>query len=207
MSWAQAKVAYPLTGLPVRVNAVRMVPGEKDLAPLRRVLKTVARAGARQVDLLECGHHEAGQCMAKRRRCHSCADPTYRFPSEVLVRGASDAPQTRTEVRVGPLEDSRVDSRIDEAAAAHHLEQGSRSARPDDPPDQEAAAPRPSADVLMTVEEVAELLRVGRNSIYHAIGRGELPGVRRIGRTIRILRSALLGWFAEEDRQPTRRRR
>jgi excisionase family DNA binding protein len=38
----------------------------------------------------------------------------------------------------------------------------------------------------------AELLRVNRNSLYEAIVRREIPGVVRIGKTIRIRKSALL---------------
>jgi excisionase family DNA binding protein len=49
------------------------------------------------------------------------------------------------------------------------------------------------ADVL-TVEQAAELLRVGRNQMYEAIGRGEVPHVR-IGRTIRLSRRALEEWL------------
>jgi excisionase family DNA binding protein len=40
------------------------------------------------------------------------------------------------------------------------------------------------------VREVAAILRVGRNQLYEAVARGELPAVR-IGRTIRIPATAL----------------
>lgn len=56
---------------------------------------------------------------------------------------------------------------------------------------------RPSApsdaDVL-TVSEAARLLRIGRNQLYDAIGRGEIPH-RRIGRSIRLSRAVLLRWL------------
>jgi excisionase family DNA binding protein len=39
---------------------------------------------------------------------------------------------------------------------------------------------------VMTVEEGAAFLRVGRNALYNAIGRGEVPHAR-IGKTIRCL--------------------
>jgi excisionase family DNA binding protein len=42
---------------------------------------------------------------------------------------------------------------------------------------------------VMTVEEGAAFLRVGRNQLYDAIGRGEVPH-RRIGRTIRLSKTA-----------------
>lgn len=47
----------------------------------------------------------------------------------------------------------------------------------------------PDDDVL-TVEEGAAYLRIGRNQLYEAIGRGEVPHMR-IGRSIRLLRSAI----------------
>lgn len=57
----------------------------------------------------------------------------------------------------------------------------------------------PSTDgglpAIVTVEEVAKLLRVNRKTVYEAIKRREVPGVRRIGGTIRISRDAVLGWL------------
>ena len=44
---------------------------------------------------------------------------------------------------------------------------------------------------MLTVKEVAAILRVGRNQLYTAVARGELRAVR-IGRTIRIPKTALL---------------
>ncbi len=49
---------------------------------------------------------------------------------------------------------------------------------------------------VLTVDEVALLLRVERKTVYEAIARGELPGVRRIGRLIRVSRAAVLEWLA-----------
>lgn len=51
-----------------------------------------------------------------------------------------------------------------------------------------------SGDVL-SVDEAAELLRVGRNALYEAIGRLEVPH-RRVGKAIRLSRVALLRWLA-----------
>ena len=45
-------------------------------------------------------------------------------------------------------------------------------------------------DDVLTVDEAAEFLRIGRNQLYDAIGRGEVPHLR-IGRTIRLSRRAL----------------
>jgi excisionase family DNA binding protein len=49
----------------------------------------------------------------------------------------------------------------------------------------------PEAEFL-SVDEAAALLRVDRKSLYSAVDRREVPGVVRIGRVIRIRRSALL---------------
>lgn len=49
---------------------------------------------------------------------------------------------------------------------------------------------------LLTVDELAVLLRVDRKTVYEAISRQEIPGVRRIGKkTIRISRAAVLDWI------------
>jgi excisionase family DNA binding protein len=44
---------------------------------------------------------------------------------------------------------------------------------------------------VLTAREAARVLRVGRNQLYQAVARGEVPAVR-IGRTIRIPKHALL---------------
>ncbi len=49
-------------------------------------------------------------------------------------------------------------------------------------------------DDILTAEEAAKFLKVGRNQLYEAAGRGELPH-RRIGRTYRFSRSALIAWL------------
>lgn len=52
-----------------------------------------------------------------------------------------------------------------------------------------------SEDVL-TVDEAAVLLRIGRNALYEAIARNEVP-YRRIGRRkIRLSRRGLLHWLS-----------
>ncbi len=54
----------------------------------------------------------------------------------------------------------------------------------DDEPSREDAS-----DDVMTVDEAARYLRIGRNQLYEAVGRGDLPHLR-IGRTIRLPRRA-----------------
>lgn len=62
----------------------------------------------------------------------------------------------------------------------------------DDPP-----ADPPSRPDVLTVDELAELLRLERKTVYACIARGEIPGVRRLGGAIRVHREAVLRWLAE----------
>jgi excisionase family DNA binding protein len=52
------------------------------------------------------------------------------------------------------------------------------------------------SDAVLDVEQVATLLRIGRNSVYEAVGRNEMPH-RRIGKQIRFSRAAILRWLGE----------
>lgn len=61
------------------------------------------------------------------------------------------------------------------------------------PADDPAPAGEANGDV-MTVDEAAVFLRIGRNALYDAIGRGDVPH-RRIGKTIRLSRAALVQWL------------
>ncbi len=53
---------------------------------------------------------------------------------------------------------------------------------------------RQTGDVL-TADEVAEILRVDRKTVYDAAGRGEIPH-RRLGKRLVFGRSALLDWLS-----------
>jgi excisionase family DNA binding protein len=55
----------------------------------------------------------------------------------------------------------------------------------------------------------AGLMRVDRKTAYAAIAEGEVPGVRRLGRCIRVSRDVLLQWLAagEGGRAQNQRRR
>jgi excisionase family DNA binding protein len=59
-------------------------------------------------------------------------------------------------------------------------------------------APAELHDVL-TVDEVAALLRLNRKTVYEAIARREMPA-RRIGTAYRLSRSAVLDWLRGQDR-------
>lgn len=49
-------------------------------------------------------------------------------------------------------------------------------------------------DDVLDVKGACSLLRMGKNAIYDACGRGEMPH-RRIGNRIRFSRTALLKWL------------
>jgi excisionase family DNA binding protein len=68
----------------------------------------------------------------------------------------------------------------------------------------EAAIALPS---ILTVEEVADLMRIDRKTAYAAIACGEVPGVRRIGRCIRVSRDVLLRWLEQGEAKPAVRGR
>jgi excisionase family DNA binding protein len=58
--------------------------------------------------------------------------------------------------------------------------------------------------LLLTVDEVAGLLRTSRKAIYAMVERGQLPGVTRIGRRVLVKRSDLLR-FLDHNCTPSRR--
>ncbi len=62
--------------------------------------------------------------------------------------------------------------------------------------------------LLLTVSETASLLRTSRKSVYAMIARGQLAGVRRLGRRVLIHREELLRSLAERRTpSPERTRR
>jgi excisionase family DNA binding protein len=60
---------------------------------------------------------------------------------------------------------------------------------------------------VLTVDELATLLRVNRKTVYAALSRGEIPGAKRIGATYRIHRDAVLEWLASSQDRVARSRR
>ena len=72
--------------------------------------------------------------------------------------------------------------------------------------EQSVAMTEPAPSVL-TVDELAALLRVNRKTVYDALARGEIPGARRIGRRYRILRDRVLEWLATGQGRVSRSRR
>jgi excisionase family DNA binding protein len=59
---------------------------------------------------------------------------------------------------------------------------------------------------IITVDELAEYMRVNRKTIYEAVKAGEIPGARRIGGTIRIHKPTVLTWL-EKGEEPKQRKR
>lgn len=56
---------------------------------------------------------------------------------------------------------------------------------------------------VLTVDEAAELLGIGRNAAYEAVKRGEIPTIR-LGKKILVLRLKLLEMLGAPDAAPTR---
>ncbi len=61
----------------------------------------------------------------------------------------------------------------------------------------------PSVKPVLTVEEVADLLHIGRSTAYKAVRRGQLPSVR-IGRRVLVPTSGLLQ-FLQDGADPVLR--
>ena len=57
----------------------------------------------------------------------------------------------------------------------------------------------PRKPVLLTPNEVAELLRTSRKAIYTMIERAQLPGIVRIGRRVLVREDALLDWLCQKS--------
>lgn len=54
-----------------------------------------------------------------------------------------------------------------------------------------------AAPVLLTTDEVADLLRTSRTAIYAMVARKQLPGVVRIGRRVLFRRADVMRWLSE----------
>ena len=59
---------------------------------------------------------------------------------------------------------------------------------------------------VLNPDELAVLLRMRKRAVLDAIQRGELPGVRRVGRRIRADRDTVLRWLADGRGQGPRTR-
>jgi excisionase family DNA binding protein len=79
----------------------------------------------------------------------------------------------------------------------------------DAPPPRPQPLPTDPADpgAVIGVADLAALLGVERKTVYHLIQLGHIPGVRRLGRTIRIHRDTVLSWLRNGQGSVPRSRR
>lgn len=52
--------------------------------------------------------------------------------------------------------------------------------------------------VLLTVKDLAVLLATSSSSIYSRVGRGQIPGALRIGRSLRFDPRVIARWLAKK---------
>jgi excisionase family DNA binding protein len=57
----------------------------------------------------------------------------------------------------------------------------------------DAAKPLP---LMLTIEQLAEAAQIPRATMYEHVKRGNVPGVRKIGRHLRVHRDTVLAWLA-----------
>lgn len=50
---------------------------------------------------------------------------------------------------------------------------------------------------VITVPELAELLRLSINKTYDAVAKGEIPGAVKIGGSIRVSRTVVIAWLRQ----------
>lgn len=51
---------------------------------------------------------------------------------------------------------------------------------------------------LLTIDDVARVLRTSRGAVYAMVARGQLPGLTRIGRRVLIRADSLLDWLNQK---------
>ena len=72
-------------------------------------------------------------------------------------------------------------------------------------PDQASKIPCESGADVLDVPQVATLLSVGRNTIYSLVGRNQIPH-RRLGKSIRFSRAAVMSWLSSWSSQDAKER-
>jgi excisionase family DNA binding protein len=66
---------------------------------------------------------------------------------------------------------------------------------------------QPQRQLALSVRQVAEMLGMTPKAVYHRAERGQLPGIFRVGRSLRFRRADLLRFIAEGSwLSPTRSR-
>ncbi len=56
-----------------------------------------------------------------------------------------------------------------------------------------------SDDAVLTIPEVAALLKISERTVYAMAKEGRLPGAVKIGGSWRVLRPKLMGWLEENS--------
>lgn len=51
---------------------------------------------------------------------------------------------------------------------------------------------------LLTIEESAQILRIGRSRAYEMAEAGHMPGLIHMGRSLRVSKRRLLAWIEEQ---------
>lgn len=64
------------------------------------------------------------------------------------------------------------------------------------------ATQAPIEAAVLSVPEAAKVLRISRSRAYELAQGGELPGVLRIGRSVRVSKRALDAWIEEQAGSP-----
>ena len=59
-----------------------------------------------------------------------------------------------------------------------------------------------SNEEILTIEEVAALLRISERTIYAMAKEGRLPGAVKVGRSWRVLRPKLMAWLDDNSASP-----
>lgn len=72
--------------------------------------------------------------------------------------------------------------------------------------DETPTSPAPPLPEVLTVEQVAALLRVNRKTVYEMVQRNEIPGIRFCGRMIRAHRDTVIRWLADGQGRSARRK-
>ena len=57
-----------------------------------------------------------------------------------------------------------------------------------------------SKDVILTIDQLAEYLKLSKSSLYHLARRGEIPG-QKIGRQWRFHKAAIDKWLGQRRKQ------
>jgi excisionase family DNA binding protein len=85
------------------------------------------------------------------------------------------------------------------AQAPNAVSSSTRSTRPPS-----ARVSAPDLPLLVTVDEVADLLRTTPTAVYAMVARQQIPGVTRLGRRVLFRSDDLLKWL-DQSRAPSPR--